>query len=162
MEGFCDYFDAIFKYHKHVSSGDVFVHHKPGLPLSSYPGPLAQCQSEPAWINRNVRKSTQFIQKKLWKKYSLDNKLIIPQQGCILRHKHTPLWVPLTVPSSMETKFPGLGSKYLRHMNVLVFLIQFMCTWWITAQLLPLKWSFQSFFRQWSRCPYSDNTKYQI
>lgn len=41
-------FDMRYKYHKHVSSGDVFVHHKPGIPLSSYPRPLAQCQSEPA------------------------------------------------------------------------------------------------------------------
>lgn len=50
------------EYHKHISSGDVFVHHKPGIPLSSYPRPLAQCQSEPAWMNRNVRKGTQIYE----------------------------------------------------------------------------------------------------
>lgn len=40
-------------HHKHVSSCDVFVHHKPGLLQPSYPRPLAQCQSEPAWMDRN-------------------------------------------------------------------------------------------------------------
>lgn len=44
----------LLKYHKHVSGGDVFVHHEPGIPLSSYPRPLAQGQSEPAWTNTNM------------------------------------------------------------------------------------------------------------
>lgn len=40
-------------HHKHISSSDVFVHHKPGVSLPSYLRPLAQRQSEPAWMDRD-------------------------------------------------------------------------------------------------------------
>lgn len=34
-------------HHKHVSCGHVFVHHKPGVLLSTNPGPLTQSHGEP-------------------------------------------------------------------------------------------------------------------
>lgn len=42
-----DHITARSSHHKHVSCGHVFVHHKPGVLLSTNPGPLTQSHGEP-------------------------------------------------------------------------------------------------------------------